>query len=129
MDTTKGERIKPPQAVMEPVPGYYAVEGTQITRDGESKPYSGICFIDRINDLYICQWNLAGNAFVGAGLFRDGTLSVGWTSEDKMKGVYALKLLPDGSLDGRWISLPGNSLEQRETLKLLRKKEAKKKEV
>ena len=30
-DSTKGKPVKPPQIIVEPTPGYYEVEGAQIT--------------------------------------------------------------------------------------------------
>lgn len=129
-DTGKGEKVKPPQPIVEPTPGYYEAEGVQTTRDGERKYYSGIALIDKVGETYFCQWNVVGNVFSGVGVFHDGILSVGWTGEGgKLCGTYHLKLNADGSLDGRWATIPGNGVSHRETLKLLRKMPAKKKEV
>lgn len=128
-DTKKEGPDKPLPVLTEPIPGYYSVDGTQVTRDGESKAYSGVCMIDKAGEMYVCAWNVVGNSFVGVGLFRDGQLCVGWSGEDKARGAYSLKLLPDGSLDGRWVSMPGNGVVQRETLKLLRKMPTKRKDV
>jgi hypothetical protein len=115
------------RAKVEPVQPVAAFDFTGIWEvDGKqgNERYDGIVTIRKVRAVYTVQWSIGDNTFVGIGQRTGDVLSVGWAQEQKggvLRGVTVYQKGRDGTLEGAWVSLPGNGEKHKETLTLLKK--------
>lgn len=102
------------------ISGYYDCKG----RQSDGKRYNGVVIIRKVNEAYIVSWVIPGNpSFTGIGVRQNNHLAVGWAMQGEKKfiqGINFYKIEPGPRLVGRWASLPGMGVLQRETLIFLK---------
>lgn len=106
--------------------GYYTCKG----QEAGGKNYSGIVTLVKKNDVYLATWVMAGGSnFSGIAMRNGNNLAASWTITTErglVRGVnlYRIENGVNGPhLAGRWASVPGNGLQQQETLSFLKKME------
>lgn len=101
--------------------GYYTCKG----QETGGKAYSGICTLNKKNEVYIVHWMVGGGAaFSGIGIRQGNNLAVSWTMPGEkgglIRGVNLYRIESGPRLVGRWASVPGPGLLQSETLTFLK---------
>ncbi len=103
------------------IEGFYSCKGTE----AGGKPYSGVCVIQKKNDVHVFQWVMTGgSSFAGVGVRQGDTIAVGWAIPGEkgiIRGVNVYRVEQGPRLVGRWASLPGPGIVQDETLTFLKK--------
>jgi|GEM_PF-3186479 hypothetical protein len=96
--------------------GVYKCNGT----DSSGKQYSGIATIKRIKEVYIVHWIVGGtSSFSGFGIRHGDTFAVSWTTDGpkgSLRGINSYRIEADRKLIGKWATMPGTGILQKETL-------------
>ena len=105
---TDGEKQKPKDLA-----GTYHCQGT----NPNGSVYRGTVKIKRAGEAYKITWILSGQKHSGIGLYTSGVFSSTWTynNDARQHGITSYKCLPNGQLQGKWISIRGGTVNK-ETL-------------
>lgn len=117
----KVEKLAPVEKI-EVIDGYYECLGP---KDDKGEPaYAGIVtIVKKTKDAYFVNWAVNGASFVGIGTLHGRTFTVAWKSTEQQRviGLTIYKLSEDNKcLAGVQLVIPGEGLEEEETLILLK---------
>ena len=89
------------------IEGLYRVTGTNPGGVGD---YRGEVAVARTGDVYQIAWRFGGDQHIGTGIRSNGQLSVVYQPEGQIAGIAVYRIEPNGTLQGIWTTLGGQTL-------------------